>query len=61
MIDLMTLKEFIHMGGYAQYVWSAYGIGTVILILNVVQPMHRFRKTLRNLASREQRLKVRKK
>ena len=49
------------MGGYAQYVWSAYGIGTVILIFNVIQPLHRYRKTLRNLANREHKLKARKK
>ena len=61
MIDMLTLKEFIHMGGYAQYVWSAYGIGTVILILNVIQPLHRYRKTIRNLANREHKLKARKK
>ena len=61
MIDWMTLKEFIHMGGYAQYVWSAYGIGTVVLIWNVIQPMHRYRKTIHNLANREHKLKARKK
>lgn len=61
MIDMLTIKEFIHMGGYAQYVWPAYGIGTVILILNVIQPLRRYRKTIRNLASREHKLKARRK
>jgi heme exporter protein D len=27
--------EFLHMGGYAAYVWSAYGITLLVLVLNV--------------------------
>ena len=61
MIDMLTIREFLHMGGYASYVWSAYGICTVILILNVVQPLYRYRRTLRNLAGREHKLKTGKK
>lgn len=26
------MSEFFHMGGYAVYVWSAYGVSAVILI-----------------------------
>tara|TARA_B110000263_G_C15189487_1_gene455372 strand:- start:278 stop:466 length:189 start_codon:yes stop_codon:yes gene_type:complete len=29
------VTEFILMGGYAGYVWSAYGITLVVLIANV--------------------------
>jgi heme exporter protein D len=61
MIDMLAIREFLHMGGYAAYVWSAYGLCTVILILNVVQPLYRYRKTIRNLANREHKLKARKK
>jgi heme exporter protein D len=50
----MTLNEFFSMGGYATYVWSAYGICSVVLILNVIQPLMRERKTIRELQKRLQ-------
>ena len=30
----MQLSNFLLMGGYATYVWSAYGISLVVLFLN---------------------------
>jgi len=35
------------MGGYGTYVWSAYGFGAVVLILNTVIPIARHRRLLR--------------
>ena len=32
----MDLQEFFHMGGYAGFVWTAYGLTTVVLVLNWV-------------------------
>ena len=32
----MDLREFLHMGGYAGYVWTAYGLSTLVLVLNWV-------------------------
>lgn len=29
----MSFGEFLHMGGYALYVWSAYGLSLVVLIV----------------------------
>ena len=40
------------MGGYAGYVWTAYAIALVILIMNGVAPLRRERKLLAELASR---------
>lgn len=34
-----NLSEFLHMGGYGAYVWSAYGITFVAMILAVVVPL----------------------
>jgi len=34
-----ALTEFLHMGGYAFYVWTAYAITCVVLVLNVLMPM----------------------
>jgi heme exporter protein CcmD len=30
----MDLMEFLKMGGYAGYVWSAYGLTALVLVLN---------------------------
>ena len=32
----MNIQEFIHMGGYAGYVWSAVGLTVFILVSNIV-------------------------
>jgi len=29
------MTEFLQMGGYAPYVWSAYGITLIVLVANV--------------------------
>ena len=40
----MTLSDFLHMGGYAAFVWPAYLITTVILIANFFLPVMRHRR-----------------
>jgi heme exporter protein CcmD len=30
----MDLQEFLRMGGYAGYVWSAYGLTALVLVWN---------------------------
>jgi heme exporter protein D len=30
----MSLRDFLHMGGYAGYVWTSYGLTTLVLVLN---------------------------
>jgi heme exporter protein D len=32
----MNLEDFLAMGGYAKYVWPAYLLTAVVLILNIV-------------------------
>ena len=34
-----SFMEFLQMGGYAPYVWAAYGITAIILIANVLIPL----------------------
>ena len=36
-----SLRTFLHMGGYALYVWTSYGLALVVLIVNVVLPRRR--------------------
>jgi heme exporter protein D len=46
----MNLTEFLHMGGYAFYVWTSYGIALVVLLLNVILPLRQRNKLLANIA-----------
>ena len=51
----MSLTEFFHMGGYAFYVWTSYGIALVVLVANVLGPILQRRKLLADFARRERR------
>ena len=51
----MTVSEFFHMGGYAFYVWTSYGLTLIVLLANVVAPLRQRRKILADLARRERR------
>ena len=51
------MSEFLHMGGYAGYVWSAYGIALIVLIANLLQPVfsnRKLRKRLQRIHQQEQ-------
>jgi len=41
--------EFWHMGGYARFVWSAYGVTAVLLAAELVQLAMRRRAVARRL------------
>lgn len=45
----MSLSEFFHMGGYAVYVWSSFGLTFVVLLLNWVLPYQQHKVNLRKL------------
>jgi heme exporter protein D len=51
----MSLNDFFSMGGYATYVWSAYGVSFIILFLNIILAIRKERKTMHELKSRLQR------
>ena len=46
----MSLNEFFHMGGYAFYVWTSYGIALVVLLLNALLPLRQRKKLLSGIA-----------
>ena len=46
----MNLNEFLHMGGYAFYVWTSYGIALFVLLINVILPLRQHRKILNGIA-----------
>ncbi|HSC47614.1 MAG TPA: heme exporter protein CcmD [Gammaproteobacteria bacterium] len=47
-----SLQDFLHMGGYAVYVWPAYGLAALVMIANAVLPLRRLRKQLGELRGR---------
>ena len=51
-IDLSTaiMTEFLNMGGYGLYVWPAYLIVAIVLILNLVVPLRRHRRLLSEIS-----------
>ncbi|HKJ87013.1 MAG TPA: heme exporter protein CcmD [Gammaproteobacteria bacterium] len=53
----MTLHEFLYMGGYAAFVWPAYGLALVVLVVNLVVPHRRERQTLRQIARQHRRVR----
>jgi heme exporter protein D len=45
----MNWSQFFGMGGYATYVWSAYGIAALVLIFNILSARLRERSVRREL------------
>tara|TARA_R110000868_G_scaffold144960_5_gene364571 strand:- start:6576 stop:6761 length:186 start_codon:yes stop_codon:yes gene_type:complete len=50
-----SFTEFFSMGGYAGYVWSAFGVGVVVLVGNLIQPMLHHKKVIKQLAMKIKR------
>ncbi|MDD4913553.1 MAG: heme exporter protein CcmD [Methylococcales bacterium] len=51
----MTLRIFLEMGGYGFYVWTAYGVTLLVLLLNILLPVVQRRQLLRQLSLRQKR------
>lgn len=46
---MSSWHEFITMGGYAAYVWPAYGITLLVMLVNAIMPGRRQRALLQRL------------
>lgn len=44
------MTEFLEMGGYAKYVWSAFGLTLGVLVANIVVARQQFRSVRARLA-----------
>ncbi|MCP4952837.1 heme exporter protein CcmD [Arenicellales bacterium nBUS_48] len=44
------MLEFFQMGGYAAYVWPAYGITALCMILVIVHPIRKHQKLRQTLS-----------
>lgn len=47
-----SISQFIHMGGYADYVWSAYSIVLAVMLANLIVAKYGLRKIKKFLAAR---------
>ena len=45
----MSASEFFNMGGYAFFVWSSYGISTVVLAWIFISPIFNKRNIIKEL------------
>lgn len=50
----MDLGQFFAMGGYGGYVWGAYSISAIVLILNIVLPLRARRAAIRRVRAAQQ-------
>ena len=48
-MNFTSLQDFLAMGGYAAYVWPAYGVFFLVLIADTLAPTVRRRQVLRAL------------
>lgn len=44
-----SLSAFLHMGGYADYVWPAYAIVIIILGINLFLSISKLKKMIKQL------------
>jgi len=51
---MQAIQEFFYMGGYAFYVWSAYGISLIVLIFNIILPLRYEKQIFQAIKKREQ-------
>ncbi len=51
----MSLESFLYMGGYAVYVWPAYGVTALVLVGNLVWPVLQRKQLLRQISLRQKR------
>lgn len=51
----MSLQQFLSMGGYAFYVWTAYGLVLGMLALNLIAPLRRKASVQKNIVRMLQR------
>ena len=51
------MTDALDMGRYAVFVWSAYGLAFLVLLGNVLAPLHQRRKLLREIARAATRMK----
>lgn len=49
------MAEFLHMGGYAAYVWSSYGLALIVLIPTMLLPFRDNKQLIRKIKAKYKR------
>ncbi len=44
------MSEFLHMGGYAAYVWGSFGVAAAVFVWNLLAPHLRHGNLLKELS-----------
>jgi len=52
-----NFSDFIHMGGYAFYVWLSFGVSAALLIYLVVSSARQHKLLIKQIAQRQKREK----
>lgn len=52
------MNELLYMGGYAAYVWSAYGLAAAVLIGMIAHSLLWHRRLLKDLRRRSARSRI---
>jgi heme exporter protein D len=47
-----SLANFLEMGGYAWYVWGAYGVTTVVIAAEIIALRAQRRRAVQDVANR---------
>ncbi|MFG1490611.1 heme exporter protein CcmD [Oceanospirillum sp. HFRX-1_2] len=50
-----SFSDFLNMGGHGLYVWMAYGLSAVLLVINVVLPIMHKRQLVKEQARKLRR------
>lgn len=51
------MTDFLAMGGYAQWVWGAFGVTFIVLVANVVAAGRRYRQAVDKLRGRAEQFR----
>lgn len=52
------MRQFLYMGGYAFYVWTSYALAFIVLMANLLNPILRERRLMRDLARKSRRART---
>lgn len=52
------MRQFFYMGGYAFYVWTSYALAFIVLMANLLNPILRERRLMRDLARKSRRART---